>query len=479
MNLTQRRFAMGIVAFFTVVVLACSGSTVSTVAAPGAPGLGDPLFPLLGNGGYDAQHYTIDLTVDMERNFISGVMTLDAVATGTLSSFNLDFRGMEISAVKVNGRSATYARENHELTITPSENLRDRKDFSVSVAYSGVPEEMISQLHFLHHNDHLLQPGPRGWIRFGGGVRTYGAPSGSSSWYPVNEHPSDKATYTLKITVPKPFEVAANGSLEKVVDHGETATYVWEVAKPMASLGVSVTIAEFEVETATGPNGLPVLNYFQVGVGNDSRNTLSRTDEIIDYFSELFGPYPFESYGATVLTISDVAAHEGQTRIMFSERGLNSFRERLVAHELAHQWFGGAVNAKTLRDVWLVESFARYAERLWREHLEGPQAFDLFWQSTYRKKLPPPGQPSADDIFQDYVFQRGDMTLHALRLTVGDEAFFRTLRTYVSRYRYSNASTDDFVAIANEVSGQDLGEFFDAWLFAPTTPEIPDTWMFP
>ena len=423
---------------------------------------------MLGNGGYDAQHYTIDLTVDMERNHISGVMTLDAVATETLSSFNLDFRGLEVSAVEVNGRSATYARENHELTITPSEHLRDGKDFSVSVSYSGVPEP----------TENPWSPLGTGWVRFSGGIRAFGTPWGSSSWYPVNGHPRDKATYTLKFTVPKPFAVAANGSLDKVVDHGEAATYVWEVAKPMASLGVSVTIAEFEVETATGPNGLPVLNYFQVGVGNDSKKLLSSTAEIIDYFSDLFGPYPFESYGATVL-ISNIPAYSGQTRIMFSERGLISFREHLVVHELAHQWFGGAVNVKTSRDVWLVESFASYAERLWREHLEGSQAFDLFWQSTYRKKLPPPGQLSADDIFGPNVFQRGEMTLHALRLTVGDEAFFSTLRTYVNRYTYSNASTSDFVAIANEVSGQDLGEFFNSWLFAPTTPEIPDTWMFP
>ena len=182
---------------------------------------------------------------------------------------------------------------------------------------------------------------------------------------------------------------------------------------------------------------------------------------------------------STVLTMSDVGAYSGQTRIMFSERGLISLREHLVVYQLAHEWFGGAVNIKTWRDVWLVESFAFYAERLWREHLEGSQAFDLFWQSTYRKKLPPPGQPSTEDTFVHDVFQRGEMTLHALRLTVGDEAFFRILKTYVNRYRYSNASTDDFVAIANKVSGQDLGEFFDAWLFAPKTPEIPDTWMFP
>ena len=260
----------------------------------------DPLFPLLGNGGYDAQHYTIDLTVDMERNFISGVMTLDAVATESLSSFNLDFRGLEVSKVEVNGRPATYARENHELTITPGENLKEGKDFSVSVAYGGEPEEIKSRNFFPHHSHHLPYPAPRGWVRFSGGVRAFGAPWGSSSWYPVNEHPSDRATYTLKIAVPKPFAVAANGSLEKVVDHGETVTYVWEVAKPMASTTVSVAIAEFETETATGPNGLPILNHFQVGVGNDSKKLLSRTNEIIDCFSELFGPYPFDSYGATV-----------------------------------------------------------------------------------------------------------------------------------------------------------------------------------
>ena len=437
-------------------------------ARPGAPGLGDPYYAGLGNGGYDALHYTLDLNVDVVTNVISGTAMIEARATQTLPAFNLDFADLAISRVLINDEAAAYSRQARELTLVPVEPLPEGETFTVTIAYRGAPEPIRSAAIFFQ----------LGWNHTAEGIYVASEPDGAASWYPVNDHPLDKATYTFRVTVPEPYVVAANGLLQETVDNGETTTYLWVASDPTASYLVTVNIAEYVIQTETGPNGLPIRNFFPPELAAKAAIDFGPTSDMIAFYSELFGPYPFEAYGVAIVDFP--AALETQTLSIFGSHHVSGAgrSEAVVAHELAHQWFGDSVSPAGWQDIWLNEGFATYAEWLWLEHTHGSEVFANTIRRQYASfrqgEAPPPGLPPADDLFNGSVYFRGGLTLHALRLRAGDEAFFDIMRTYHGRYRHSNASTADFVAVAEEISDQDLAEFFDGWLYQPDIPDLPE-----
>lgn len=440
----------------------------------GSDGLGDPYFPLLGNGGYKATHYLIDVGVDMDKQTIDSTVTIDAQATQDLSAFNLDFIGFQISKLALNGVETDYNRNEHELTIKPAQVLANGDKFTVVIKYSGSPTV-----------DRTPGSPTTGWSWYPGGVYVASEPAAAARWYPVNDHPLNKATYTIRVTAPKPYIVAANGLLKSTTDNGDTETFLWETSHPVASYLVTVDISKFKIETATGPNGLPIRNYFPADYSPDEEKLFSREGEMIALFSKLYGPYPFEAFGAVVADIDLGYALETQTLCLFGRRqgaavlrGVNS--DEVVAHELSHQWFGDSVSLKKWQDIWLNEGFATYSQWMWREHLDGRKALDdiigkahAFIKQAGPIKAVPPGKPPVYDLFNVGVYYRGGMTLHALRLTVGDDTFFRIMQTYFKRYQESNADTNDFITVAQEVSGKDLKDFFQSWLYADAIPDIP------
>ncbi len=431
----------------------------------GAAGLGDPLYPTLGNGGYDALHYTIDLTVDMQRHAVTGTTTITAQATQTLSSFNFDFQGLQIQKIRVNAAPATFQRAGSELTITPATPLRDGERFTTTVAYSGVPTAIV---------DPGVSFEKIGWLVYRPGIFVASEPSGAMAWYPVNNHPLDKATYTFRITVAKPYVVAANGLLQATLDQDDKRTYRWEMHNPMASYLATIDIAEFKIVTEQGPNQLPIRNYFPPDASPQMLATFDSTAMMIQFYSDLIAPFPFEAYGAVVLDDNFSTALEAQTLSIF---GQDTLFEAAIAHELSHQWFGDSVSVKTWRDIWLNEGFATYLENLWVEHTQGRATFGARMHSLYEtmqdQQLGPPASPQQADLFGPAIYVRGALTLHALRLTVGDATFFKILRAYYDRYQSSNASTADFIAVAGEVSGQPLDSFFNTWLYADAVPPEP------
>lgn len=472
----------------TTIPVVVSDPVVTEHGSAGSPGLGDPYIPAAGNGGYNVTHYDLDLDLEVATGALAGVATIEAVALDTLASFNLDLFDLAVSAVSVDGVEAQFSLDEGELTIRA--DLQRGSTFEVVVGYAGTAGQVV--------------PGsvqiPNGWIRSQDGLFTVNEPEGAATWYPVNNHPSDKATYTISVTVDAPYVAVSNGLLREKRSDGEAITFVYASDDPIASYLTVVAVGLFEEEPEAGPFGLPIRNYFSPAISDSERRHFARQADMIGFFTGLFGAYPFDSYGSVVVDADFAAALETQTMSTFG-RGVLRLGEAVVAHELAHQWFGDSVTPALWKDIWLNEGFATYAQWLWLEHASGSQVFETTIREAYgtmsglnliaegvspeeaaaraAQLYPPPGTPPLDNLFNAAVYQRGALTLHALRLRVGDDAFFELLRSYAAAYQHRNAATSDLIALAEEIAGQDLDDLFEAWLFEPAIPPMPDLDLFP
>lgn len=688
----MKQRALPLVALLAGAVLAITPALAATAApasapaaskpSPGAPGIGDPYFPLSGNGGYDVKHYGLNIDYVPATDVLTGHAIITAKATQNLSRFDLDLHGLTVKSITVNGRKATWKRTGDELVVTPAAALRSGLPFFTTVSYTGVPEI---------YEDSVL--GDAGFYNTDDGTLVAGQPFVAASWFPSNDHPADKALYSVRITVPKGVEALSNGNLLRHGRIGSKDEWIWNVDEPMASYLATATIGQFDIDErdadgihyldavdpdlftptitprtgasfaysqkaddgykrlsrsfdvpatggsltfwmdravedgwdftfveaapagsddwttlpeesgitttdagnsgcadllaqhpflghylgddgsgdaclptgstgtwsaatgsgsgwepwtidlsayagqtidlaiasvsdyafqldgvaiddVTGPGGQgstsfeadadPLDGWTVPGapagspgntndwiatsdgpppIGAQVTSSLGREPEIISFLQQQFGPYPFDEAGGIVDDFSGLGfALENQTRPIYDKAFFTGTPEQgdgVVVHELAHQWFGDDVALKRWSDIWLNEGFATYAEWLWAEH-EGyadPQAYfddlysapadDPFWQLTI-------GDPGADDIFDGAVYDRGAMTLQALRLTVGDEAFFDIVQTWAHKKSGGNGTTTQFIALAESISGADLGDFFDDWLFTGEKPVAPD-----
>src|SRR5829696_8365188 len=234
---------------------AATASAALALAAPagaatiGSPGLGDPFFPLAGNGGYDVSHYALALDYERADNRLEGSATISATATEALDRFDLDLRGFAISRLEVDGRPATFTRDGQELQITPRGRLAAGSAFTVRVDYAGTPAVVTDP-------DGSIE----GWAPTDDGAIVVNEPQGSPAWFPVNDNPRDKATYDFAITVPEGITALANGVLVSSASSGGKTTWRWRETDPMASYLATATNGRFDLEQQIGPNGLPIYN---------------------------------------------------------------------------------------------------------------------------------------------------------------------------------------------------------------------------
>ena len=427
-------------------------------AVDAADGLDDPYFPGLGGAGIDVEHYdlTLDITGDGAR--IDGTATLTVTTTEDLASFTLDLIGLDVGGVTVNGVGAEFERDDRELRIRPPEPLAAGTTATVAVDYGGEPRPVDTE-----------SLGPVGWLRLPEGAGSYviGEPEGAATWFPANDHPSDKATFSFDLTVPPGVEAVANGILLE-----STGTrWAWSMRQPMATYLAQVAVGQFTLTSEDGPGGVTIRNAFADSVAGEVGGAFDEQAAMLEFFSSQFGPYPFDAYGALVVDVPLGLALETQTLSLF---GAVFIDEAVVAHELAHQWYGDSVTASRWQDIWLNEGFATYAQWLWLEEDGGPSVTEqaAAAHAGLRSDVRP-GDPGPARLFDVAVYDRGALTLHALRVDVGDDAFATILRRWAAERAGGNGTTDDLVALAEEVSGRQLDALFDAWLYEPGLPPMP------
>jgi LPXTG-motif cell wall-anchored protein len=492
---------------------------------PGAAGIGDDYFPLDGNGGYDVQHYDLDLAYAPDTDVISGTTTITAVATQNLSSFNLDFDtrdvngddSITISSITVDGVAAQWSLASTqisastgqpqvdgstddnatpprtELTVVPPAGIPVGAAITTTVAYSGVP--IVIEDAF----------GPAGVFPTPTGAVVVGQPRVAATWFPSNDHPSDKATFSTRMSVPSGLDVIGNGRLVSQTTAAGLDTFDWEMEQPMATYLATATVGDFVTSTET----VAGITYFDaidptlfsrgvddapgVKVGDIAEQIFQTEPEVIEFLSTYFGPYPFSEAGGIAIGYIDEGdptadpevppsdlpyALENQTRPIYPAWAFPADVDAgVVVHELAHQWYGDDLSMNRWSDIWLNEGFATYAEWLWEENQGGrttQQSFEAayarpgtsaFWQTIV-------ADPGSAGIFDGAVYTRGAMTLQALRNEVGDDAFFAIIKGWAAENSGSSVSTAQFVDYAESVSGQNLTAFFDTWIYTAGKPAL-------
>ena len=428
----------------------------------------DDYFPQYGDRGYDVLRYDLRLDYRVEGNRLEGRAELLAVAREESRVLALDLHHLRVTKVRADVVRATkFTVRRGKLLVTLDRALLPGEEVRVTVSYDGRPRPVGKGEDAM------------GWEELTDGVLVAGQTNGAPTWFPCNDRPDNKSSYRFEVTVPSAYHVAANGELTSCTRGAGTTTWVYEQPEPMATYLATLQIGRYVVRDVPGS---PVPLRAVLSEENLARfdRGFGRQAEMMRFFVDTFGPYPFASYAVVVTDDPLEIPLEAQTLSVFGSNFLSDEWDsvRLVAHELAHQWFGNSVTLSAWRDIWLHEGFACYAEWLWSEASGGPTAREHAEQQWRRlEELPQDlllGDPGADAMFDDRVYKRGALLLHALRATVGDEHFFTTLREWARRNRHGSVTTEDFVTLCDEVSGNALGPFFSRWLEELGLPELPD-----
>lgn len=445
--------------------------TGPTGSAPPEVGRRDTEFPELGATDLDVSEYDLALDYDIEDRRLAGRATIALTTLAPLDEVTLDFQGLGVERVEIDGREATHAHRDRKLRIETGERVAAGTSMRISVTYAGTPEPVATD---------ALGGVEVGWHSSRQGSFVLAEPEGASTWFPVNNHPRDKATYRFAITVPQPYEAIANGVLERTEDVGSSRTFHWSMDAPMANYLATVVTGEFVEHPGGTEDGVSYADWLPPRSAGPAHSA----ESAVSMLREWLGPFPFATYGAVIYPpsfaqgsprtrsfLSGVAL-ECQGRSLFAEGAAST---ETVIHEAAHQWIGDSVSLTDWsRDIWWIEGFARFAETLGETDDDRVAHFEEQFREL-RPEWVPPGRLDRDELFSQGSYGEGSIVFYALEREVGQARFKQILREFTTRYRHANASTDDLIAVAGEVSGRDLRPFFEAWLEAPVPPaSLPD-----
>ncbi|MEU7057420.1 M1 family metallopeptidase [Streptomyces sp. NPDC046197] len=446
--------------------------------SPGPETLGDPVFPSLGNDGYRVAAYHLDIAYDATTRLVDATATLEIRTTRPLTRFSLDALGLDIRAVRVAGRTAAFEQADEKLRITPDRALPEKAWATVCVEYSADPRRSLPHT---------------GWVVTPDGFAVCGQPNSAHTVFPCNDHPSDKADFTFRVTVPNGLRGVAGGLLVRTenLDGGRTA-YTYRSRSPMATELVQITVGDYVVKDRRGPHGLPLRDVVPTARAAALEPALSLTPGQVDWLEQRLGAFPFETYGLLPCNSDDPNAFdftglETQTLTLYKPNFLLQEEKKIgshMMHELVHSYFGNSVSPATWADLWLNEGHADFYGLLYRYERGWPDSLGLTtmearMKDTYargdqwRHDSGPVAAPNAVNLFDSQRYLGGVLVLYALRQAVGDEVFAAVERTFLDRYRNASATTEDYIAVASQVSGQDQSGFLREWLYGTSTPRMP------
>ncbi|MFD9904902.1 M1 family metallopeptidase [Streptomyces sp. NPDC059063] len=456
--------------------------TSAALLAAGAPqpatplGIGDRLFPHLGNPGYDVLAYDIAFTYRGNNSKpLDAVTKIDARATDSLERVNLDFAHGTVRSVDVNGAPASFATAGEDLVITPHARVERGQHLRITVR---------------HTSDPVAGTEEGGWLRTDDGLAMANQADAAHRVFPCNDHPADKARFTFRVTVPKKLTAVANGLPVARTRAGAVTTWEYRTHHPMATELAQVSIGRSTVLHRTGPHGLPVRDVVPTKDRTKLERWLAKTPGQLEWMESKVGRYPFETYGVLIADARTGFELETQTLSLFEKELFTRpefpewYVDAIMVHELAHQWFGDSVSPRTWSDLWLNEGHATWYEALYAQEKAG-KTLKARMRNAYqhsdrwRAAGGPPAAPKAPapgekiSLFRPIVYDGSALVLYALRQEIGQRAFDRLERTWVLRHRDGTATTADFTRLAEQVSGRDLSGFFDAWLYGSTTPPMP------
>jgi aminopeptidase N len=470
-------------------------AAMAAAPVPGAPGIGDRLFPKLGNGGYDVQHYDIDLNyaTAAPAQGIDGTVTITAKATQALSRFDLDFAGDGVGSVSVDGAPATFSRSGEKLIITPASSLAKGTTFTATVSSFTAHPTAPSTSNFTR-DAFIVTPD---------GSATFPQPAGAHRFLPSNDHPSDKATFTFHLDVPAGETAVANGDLESQATAGGRTVYVYDAKQPMATELIQLAVGDYQLIDRGAQNGVHVRDVVSPTLAPELAGQLPVELEQLSWLEARLGPYPFAGYGSFVIDTSIGASLETQTLSTYDKTvfetptgpiagpEIGSLATTTMLHELAHQWFGDSVSPRDWTDVWLNEGHATWYEWTYgvahpadllaatrgiEGGLDGVAKYEYGFADFSRHNAGPVARPkgaSFQKLFSSQVYTGGALVLYALRQKVGNAKFEKIEREWVTKYAGRSVSTADYIALASRIGGKSAGPFLHDWLYGTRTPQMP------
>ncbi|MFH9332191.1 M1 family metallopeptidase [Streptomyces althioticus] len=444
-------------------------------ATPGARSAGDRLFAYLGNGGYDVESYDVAYDYVADRSLMNSHVRIKAVARQDLSELSLDSAGQRIKVVKINGVRARYEKQNEKLVIEPRSPLPKDKPFTVEIDFvadrTAAPPSPAT-------------PGQQrsisGWWDHGSdGFALLGQPDRAHLFFPMNDHPGDKARVTFRITTPKDMTAVANGTLVSRTSHGDRSTWVYATRDPIPTHVVQAAVGQFKEFRGTGPHGLPLRSFVTRESAVSAAPQVDLAAQHLTWVEEQIGsPFPYETYGVLGVDEYGAALETATVSTYSADPGLSPREVPTMIHELVHQYFGDAVSPETWDDMWISEGHATFYTFVYqderkavpmRDSMERAYEYDM----ENRSLSGPPGRlVNAADVL-GATNAPGALMLYGLRQQLGPEVFRSIERTFVERYRHKNATTQDYIDVVNEISGRDFTRYIDEWIYGSKTPPMP------
>ncbi|MEU9121646.1 M1 family metallopeptidase [Streptomyces sp. NPDC048506] len=443
----------------------------------GAQGLGDRLFPTLGNPGYDVTSYDVSLDYSGHNDRLLDATTeITARATTELDHINLDFARGTVRSVRIGGAPAEHQQHGEDLVLTPAAHIAAGQELKISIQHTSDPRGTSDG----------------GWIRTTDGLAMANQADAAHRVFPCNDHPSDKALFTFHITAPQELTVVANGLPQGSARRAATRTWTYRTTHPMATELAQISIGKSSVLFRQGPNGLPIRDVVPTADRAVLEKWLTKTPDQMAWLERRLGRYPFETYGVLIANARTGFELETQTLSLFEKAMFTSgqlprwYVESVMVHELAHQWFGDSVSPRRWSDVWLNEAHATWYEALYaQEKGDFRASLDARMRQAYEQsdgwraeggppaapKVPQPGEKIS--LFRPIVYDGSALVLYALRQKIGTAAFEQVERAWVTEHRDGVADSADFIALSSKVAGQDLSGFFHGWLYGAHTPPMP------